>query len=170
MLDCVKNSLVAQFHAALAVLEQCVTRCPEEAWDAPVGDYPFWHVAYHALFYADLYLSRDEASFRAPALHRQDYQFFGRRPWPPHEPVVADQPYSKDEIAAYLALCRRKASEAIAAETPATLDGPSGFPWYKISRLEFHLNNIRHVQHHAAQLSLALRKRSGIEIEWVATG
>ena len=75
--------------------------------------------------------------------------------------------------AAYMApviLAAVKATESVAAETPETLEGPSGFWWYKIPRAEFHLNNIRHVQHHAAQMSLCLRTSAGSEIDWVASG
>ncbi len=47
---------------------------------------------------------------------------------------------------------------AIAAETPESLAGPSGFPWYEITRGEFHLNNIRHIQHHTGALYAYLRR------------
>ena len=169
MIECLKKCLVGQYGAALSVLKQCVEQCPEDGWERGVGNHAFWHVAYHALFYTDLYLSPNERSFALRSFHREDYQFFGRKPWPPHEPVVADVPYPKDVILEYLEACRRKASEIIASETPESLEGPSGFSWYEVPRAEMHVINIRHVQHHAAQMSLALRKSAGIGIDWVAT-
>lgn len=170
MIEIFKKSLISQFGAALSTLSECVKQCPPEHWQGHVGNHAFWHVAYHTLFYTDLYLSRDEKSFEAPSLYREDYHFFGQRPWPPYEPVVADNPYDKDVILEYVEICRRKASSTIAAETPESLAGPCGFWWYEICRAEFHLNNIRHVQHHAAQMSLFLRKTADIAIDWVGAG
>ena len=42
-----------------------------------------------------------------------------------------------------------------------------GFPWYKIPKLDHQINNIRHVQHHAALLSGRLRRAEGIDVLWV---
>ena len=170
MIEFFKKCLISQFGATLSVLNNCVVQCPEDQWEQPVGNCPFWHVAYHTLFYTDLYLSPNEQSFSLPSFHREDYQFFGQRPWPPYETVIADVPYPKEVILEYEETCRRKASDIITSETPDSLEGPAGFWWYKIPRAEFHLNNIRHMQHHAAQMSLQLRKAAGIGIDWVATG
>ena len=170
MIQSFKNALVDQFHAALSMLNESISECPAEAWEGNVGNFPFWHVAYHVLFYADLYLSADAESFQPPGFHRENYQYFGRLPEPPHATVVADVPYDRATILEYLEHCRKKVSDAIAAETSESLQGPSGFWWYKIPRAEFHLNNIRHIQHHAAQLSLYLRKSAGVEVGWVGSG
>jgi hypothetical protein len=170
MIDLFKKSLLGQFGATLSVLDQCAQQCPEDRWGGPVGNHAFWHVAYHALFFADLYLSPDEASFEPPSFYREDYHFFGRKPWPPYETVVADVPYPKDTILEYVELCRAKASRSIARETPESLEGPCGFWWYKVPRAEFYLINIRHIQHHAAQMNLYLRNSAGIGIDWVPTG
>ena len=34
---------------------------------------------------------------------------------------------------------------------------------------EFLLNNLRHVQHHAGQLALLLRRRADVGVEWLGT-
>lgn len=170
MIECFRKCLLGQYGAALSVLSQCVEKCPEDGWESNVGNHAFWHVGYHTLFFTDLYLSADEHSFAPPSFFREDYHFLGQKPWPPHEPVVADVPYPKEVILEYVESCRRKASETIARETAESLEGPSGFSWYEVPRAEMHVINIRHVQHHAAQMSLALRKSSGIGIDWVASG
>jgi hypothetical protein len=36
-----------------------------------------------------------------------------------------------------------------------------GFPWYRLGKLVHQINNIRHVQHHAALLAGRLRLASG---------
>ena len=58
---------------------------------------------------------------------------------------------SKDDTLAYVPLCRQKMLDSIATETEESLAGPSGFSWYKITRGEMHLVNIRHIQHHTGQ-------------------
>jgi hypothetical protein len=170
MLDLFKKSLIGQYEAALSMLNDCVSKCPDEHWNGKVGSYPFWHAAYHTLYYTDLYLSRDEESFTPASFHRENYQIFGKLPWPPHETVVADIPYDRQTLLDYIRHCGQKASQSVNSETEESLQGPCGFWWYKIPRAEFHVNNVRHVQHHAAQLSLYLRKSAGIEIGWVGSG
>jgi hypothetical protein len=43
----------------------------------------------------------------------------------------------------------------------------SGFSWYRVPKLEHALINIRHVQHHAAQLATRLRTACDVGIDWV---
>jgi hypothetical protein len=43
----------------------------------------------------------------------------------------------------------------------------SGFDWYKMSKLEHQFVNIRHIQHHVAQLGDRLRSSANIGIKWV---
>jgi hypothetical protein len=38
------------------------------------------------------------------------------------------------------------------------------------SRAELHVYNIRHIHHHAAQLSLRLRLDTGRGVDWVGSG
>src|SRR5437773_2146517 len=65
--------------------------------------------------------------------------------------------------------CRAKAAEVVGAETRETLEGPSGHGRLKFSRLELHLYNVRHIQHHTGQLTAFLR-RVGVKTGWVKTG
>ncbi len=63
---------------------------------------------------------------------------------------------------------RTKAKETLAQESAEILVGPSGFRRRNCSRAELHVYNIRHIQHHAAQLILRLRLDAGIAIPWVS--
>jgi hypothetical protein len=83
--------------------------------------------------------------------------------------VVADQPYDRETLLAYLDTCRAKAKQAMEAETESTLQGPSGFAWLQFSRIEAHLYNIRHIQHHAGQLSATLRRQGREGVTWIAS-
>ena len=60
MIELFKNALTGQFQAALSMFNACVSQCSEDKWEGDVGNFPFWHVAYHTLYYTDMYLSRDE--------------------------------------------------------------------------------------------------------------
>ena len=48
----------------------------------PMGDgtdqAPVWRVAYHTLFYTDLYLSKSEHAFQTDAMHHPGYQYLGK--------------------------------------------------------------------------------------------
>ena len=170
LLHAFKELTRRQFEAALATLNACVGRCPDELWNARGGNLAFCQVTFHALFYADYYLGRsgDEASFRAQPFHRDHADFFGD-----YEEFQDRQPtmrYARPGILEYVQHCRARAAEAIAAETEQTLSGWCGFQGRPLTRAELYVYNIRHLQHHAAQLSLRLRLDAGQEVPWIGYG
>jgi len=169
MLTLVRDSIAGQYGASLTMLERCIKRADEAVWEAPVAKFPYWHVAYHTLFCTDLYLSPGEKAFRSPAFHQPDSNFLGNQPWPPYKKVVVGRPYEKEELTSYLETCRGKVRTSVGAETEATLAGESGFPWLPFNRLDLHLYNIRHVQHHTGQLAAVLRRMTGKGVTWVGT-
>ncbi len=168
MVGVYKELTANQFEAAFCMLHAAIVRCPAEMWDAPVGNYLFCQVAFHALFYADYYLGPNEAAFREQAFHRDHQAFFGDYEEFEDRPPAAR--YEADAVAEYLAHCRQKARAVIAAETAESLSGPTGFARRNVTRAELHVYNMRHIQHHAAQLSLRLRLDAGVEVPWVASG
>ena len=62
--------------------------------------------------------------------------------------------YSQDELLAYLEHCRRKCRETIAGLTDERARRVCQFPWGELCFAELLIDNLRHVQEHAAQLSL----------------
>ena len=148
MIDYFKAVLAGQFEASLCMLDRCVRRCPDEHWEGRIGNRTFSQVAYHTLYFVDLYLSPCTDAFEPRDFHRRAG---GKR-------LGAGGSLTRDDTLAYLALCRRKAVETLAGETSASLRGPSGFVRLPFSRGETHLYNIRHVQHHTGQLSAYLRR------------
>jgi hypothetical protein len=166
MIEHLKQILVAQFEAALAMLKQCVEACPAEHWEDKIANETFRWNAYHALFFADLYLSPSNESFELRDLHLKGGDERGD---------VACVGLSQEDMLAYIPLVRQKMLDNIAAESAASFVGPSGFSWYIVSRAEMHLNNIRHIQHHAAQLSAYLRRvddrfKDPASLRWIRTG
>jgi hypothetical protein len=167
MLDYFKQTLVGQYEASLAMFNQCLAACPEEHWDGKIANGPFRWVAYHTLFFTDLYLTPTEHQFTLRDLHQ--------RGGDEREPV-ASSGLSKEDTLSYVPICRQKVHESIADETAETLAGPSGFSWYPCTRGELHVISIRHIQHHAGQLSAYVRRVNPIvgenrrALPWVATG
>jgi hypothetical protein len=84
-----------------------------------------------------------------------------------HAPVRL---YEKAWIKIYLQFCRKKAVDVAHAETAESLASPAGFPRQSFSRAELHVHNIRHIQHHAAQLSMRLRIDSQQDVPWFRSG
>jgi hypothetical protein len=169
MLIVLRDLISHQFEAALCTLDQCIGRRPDSAWNAPVGNLKFCQVAFHTLFYTDFYLGSTEESFRDQPYHREHAHVF--RDYEELEPREQRLLYDKASIVDYLAFCRRKLARALAAETVETLMAPCGFPRRQgMTRAELYVYNLRHVQHHAAQLSLRLRLDFREEIPWIASG
>jgi uncharacterized damage-inducible protein DinB len=165
MLDYVKQILIGQFEASLAMLNECVRMCPDEHWEDKIATVTFRQVAYHTLFFVE-YLSPTETEFRL-----RDFHIPGgdeRNPFP--SPGL-----SRDDTLSYVSICRQKALDVLNAETEESLKGPSGFSWRTFTRGELHIYNIRHVQHHTGQLSAFLRKlgaefQQRTALPWIATG
>ena len=168
MLDTFKQLIASQFEAALCTLNACIDRCPDEMWDERVATYPFSQAVFHTLFYADYYLEQREESFRDQPFHRANQSFFGDyEQLQPRDPMSL---YEKAALETYLHFCRDKATSAVAAETTETLQSRAGFERRKCSRAELYVYNIRHIQHHAAQLSLRLRINAQVDIPWFGSG
>src|SRR4051812_36499371 len=117
MLGQFKQLLTSQFEAALCMMDDCVRRCQGEYWDGLVAKYPFWQVAYHALCFVDLYLSPGEQSFALrPELHPQGWHEFNDE--------YPSRRFEREELRAYLRICRRAVVETIASESTESLIGP----------------------------------------------
>jgi hypothetical protein len=167
-LEAFRSALKRQYHASLAMLAQAVERCPDGLWTDCSYPNAFWHVAYHVLYCTHAYLHADMKAFRPWQKHRDEYQFMGRIPLPPHRPPRIGEPYAKAEILEYWSCCYAFVDEAV---DRMDLGAPEcGFPWYAMSKLEHQLVNLRHVQHHAAQLADRLRTKGGIGVDWVGSG
>jgi len=170
-----RTMLWKQFGAAIDMLDNAVVACPDALWREPVWHDPsvppqrteFWYVAYHALYWLDLYLFGSEEGFAPPAPYTLIEQDDAAGP-------VPDQPFSRDEVRAYIAYTRQKCRATIEALTDERARQPVDFPWMaedgSVSYAELQLYSMRHVQEHAAQLSLLLGRNgvSGDQIDWVA--
>lgn len=155
----------SQLLASLKMLKQAITLCPDEMWDAPEDRNRFWHIAYHALFYAHLYIHQDMSHFVLWENHRENYNYMGDVAWDPSKKPVLDQPYTKGEILAYWEFVAQEVARIV-----PTLDltaAESGFEWLPISKMEHQVYNIRHTMLHTGDLAERLGARAGIDVDWV---
>ena len=144
------------------MLANAIEACPDSVWS---GEPPraFWYIAFHTLFFLDMYLSPvGEAEFRPPAP-------FGLAELA-DEVGVPEPFHTKDELLAYLEHCRKKLDAVMAGMTEAWTVAPCPFDYRNMGNGELLLYNMRHVQHHAAQLYLLLRQRTDSAPDWVSKG
>ena len=79
-------------------------------------------------------------------------------------PVFAE-PYSKAQVLEFWQVCDRMVDGAIDS---FDLDASEcGFWWYRMGKLEHQFINIRHIQHHTAQLADRLRVSKDVGVPWV---
>jgi hypothetical protein len=169
-LDQMRKILKSQYHAALAMLRETIERCPDDVWFRDEQKNSFWQIAYHALFFTHVYLQPSEAAFRPWEHHQgnvQNEDAFAIEKDPKSNLPLLPKPYTEAEVLAYWCFCDQMVDRAIDA---LDLQSPeSGFHWYKFSKLEHQIMNIRHIEHHTAQLADRLRSTSGIAIRWVGS-
>ena len=165
------DALKRQYHAALAMLRETIENCTDEEWLSQKHLNAFWQVAYHALFFTHLYLQPKEADFRPWEGHQADVQHedgIAGPADPESDLPLVPRPYTRQEALAYWRHCDSRVDEWVDALDLESAD--SGFHWYPISKLEHQLVNLRHLQHHAAQLADRLRASQGIGTRWVRSG
>jgi hypothetical protein len=165
----IRPALKSQYHATLETLRLAIEKAPDEMWnDSADGSVPFWRVAYHTLFYTHFYLEQDQHAFIPWARHREEANFLSTVPPNNDRPPHPCEPFTRADVLEYWRVCDNMIDTAVDA---LDLSAPEcGFPWYKMPKLEHQIVNIRHIQHHAAALSVRLRRSAGIEIDWVDSG
>jgi len=156
-----KTCIWQQFGAAIDMFSDAISLCPDHLWTAVLWNDPedarygqFWFIAYHTLFWLDLYLTGSSEGFAPPAPFIR-----GKLP---------EQPYTKDQIRTYLDQCRRTCQATIEALTDEKARRVCTFKWMEPTFLELQLYSMRHVQEHAAQLNLFLGQNGVSGQDWVA--
>ncbi len=154
-----RGILWQQLGAAIDMLENAMLACPDKVWGDRSRRPEFWYVAYHVLWWLDLYLSESLVGFTPPAPYTLDEL----------DPagLLPDRVYTKEELLSYLEHDRKKCRETLDTLTEEKAHQVCGFDWIEASVLELHLYNLRHVQHHAAQLNLILRQTIDSAPHWV---
>jgi hypothetical protein len=154
-----KTFIWQQFGASIDMIENAIRACPEPLWGDRSQRPEFWYVAFHTLFFLDLYLSDSDVGFTPPPPFTLDEM--------DERGILPDRVYTKEELLEYLLYGREKCRTAIAAMTEEKANRRCGFDWLDISGAEILLYNMRHIQHHAGQLNLILRQKVDSVPRWV---
>lgn len=170
-----RTALWQQFGAAIDMLENALLACPDSLWDErlwsnhsgnpqPPGSATFWSLAHHTLFWFDLYLTGSLEEFAPPTPFTQD-EFGPSR-------VLPKEPYTRSELLFYLLYLRGQCQTTLLSVSDAQYHSQIAFPWKwwkPMSYFELQLYTLRHVQEHAAQLSLFLGQHgiSDEALDWV---
>ncbi len=142
------KAIQSQYLSALAMLKQAIIKCPPSLWDSPKDKNRCWFTAYHALYFAHLYLQPTRRDFVR---------------WRGHSKPASTDPLSKQEVLEYLA----HVEEEVARQVPMIdLEAPSGFQELHVDKLELQMVNIRHIQQHTGELYERLGARANVRLTW----
>ena len=157
-----QGMLWRQFSIAIDEFGNALRNCPDALWEkrlwedepdqwvAP-GFSAFWYLCYHTLFWLDLYLTGQEEGFM---------------PLEPFDLIemeaneVLPRVYSRQELLGYLDTCRGRCQETIFSLNCEQANRSCSFAWGELPFAELLLYTLRHVQEHAAQLSMFLGQQS----------
>jgi len=154
-----RDAIGQQFGAAIASLEGAIEACPENVWQAGDRWTQPWYLAFHTIFWLDLYLSESSAEYAPP-------EPFTRGELEPN--IFPERPYAKKELTTWLQSCREAlAARLITVSTEAGARRPCHLHWGEMAAAELLLYNLRHVQHHTAQLNLLIRQGGGQPAPWI---
>ena len=157
-----------QFGAAIDMMHNAIEGCPDELWTTPLWDDPtmgnnysqFWYIAYHTLFWLDLYLTGTVDGFSAPPPYTLDEL--------DAEGLLPERVYSRTELLQYLSHGRNKCKHILASLSEARANELCKFPWGEVRFAELLIDNMRHVQEHSAQLNMFLGQKKSITNRWIA--
>lgn len=152
----ITEAIWTQFGASLDMLENAINMCPDEHWDTTLD---FWYLSFHCIFWTDYYLTTEPNSFAPPKpFTLSEFDPTGEKP---------ERTYTKLEVLSYLDHCRKKANQLIGGLSPNRMNDRWINEYKNFSLLEILLYNMRHIQHHSAQLNLFLRQTINNAPNWV---
>lgn len=175
MENALKDCLWKNFGAATDMLADTISICPDELWNR---DKRFFYMTFHTVIFLDYYLTAPVRAFR-PAL---PYTVAAPDNLPVEaiDDVLPDRIYTKEDFFTALSAIREKCRQVILGASEEQLTArwisdeeagmhdlcPSLVVRYNLLEILFY--NLRHVQHHVAQLNLMLRQNAGVAVEWVS--
>ena len=158
------DALSRQYEKCLSMFVETIKNYDNELWhDATNYKSPAWQIAYHALYCTNAYCSPTAERIRRWPKERENYHRFSEMHKIRARDPSAILPYSQDDILEYLEFIRANVPGYLAEMQPEQDCWPD---WYDESQLEFHLNNLRHTQHHIADLIERHDIKSEFSYEW----
>lgn len=161
--------LTSQYKASLRMLRQVIEKVPSEEWNNEEYNNPNWQIAYHILWGVKFYLAANPESYHPWENAVEGAESLGgSEDWEnPEEGVVVNGYHTQEELISFIDDIEGTLNQAIEV---LPLDKSSGFEWYPYSRLELHINTIRHIQHHTAQIIERLKLKGISGFPWAVDG
>ena len=157
------------------MLSNAIGHAPERMWRPNTK---FYFLAYHTVVFLEYYLTQPVASYSP--LFPYNLVEVENIPAEGIDDVLPARFYSQQEIVEGLDAISLKCKKLILNASEETLNSP----WIKHEEIELHglcpgiaedytlleilFYNLRHVQHHTAQLNLLLRQQNGTAPDWVS--
>lgn len=153
------------------MLRNAILLWPEEYW---YTDKRFFYIAYHSLISLDYCLTIPPTNYSSPLPFKITDP--AELPEEAVDDIIPERIYSKEELLGYLQASRLKCRELIDGLTEEKIkqrwieepDELSAYVTLQFSTLEILLYNLRHVQHHSAQLNMMLRNKLNAAPDWVS--
>jgi hypothetical protein len=166
MIGLIKAGIWQQFGASIDMLHNAINAFDPELLNKNPR---IFYTIYHVLVFLDYYLAIPPKNFTSPLPFT--LQEIDAIPADALDDVVPDRIYTRDELLEYFRHTREKARTTIMNLTETSLherfqedDIPGGMDY---STFEILLYNMRHVQHHTAQLNLFLRMNNESVPRWI---
>ncbi len=163
------------FGGSIDMLHSAIVLCPDKLWEERGK---FFYISYHTTIFLDYYLTVPVRDFQ-PVL---PYSLADPATLPSEaiDDVLPKRAFSKNEVTSYVWSCRDKCENLIRQATADQLKQrwiehdeismhglcPSIVEDYSLLEILFY--NLRHVQHHVAQLNYILREKADKAAEWVS--
>lgn len=165
MISSIREILWNQFGASIDMLINVVANCPDDYYKS---NKRFYYIAFHSAILLDYYLTIPPSDFKP-------FLSFTRMeaadiPKEALGDLVPDKVYAKDALVEYLKRSRAKCQALVQSLTDEKLferfteGNEPGDMDYPI--LEIVLYNMRHTQHHTAQLNMMIRQDFDKHIDW----
>ena len=156
--------LKLQYGKALNLMQKAVEQFDTALWlDGDNYGDPAWRIAYHGLFYTNLYLAPTAADLVPwPGEKKEQQRLKGGRD-SLREAPAADEPYTREEILQFISHIRVLLEGYLDDFRPEQDCWPD---WYDENRMEFHLNNLRHLQHHIGALVERHDGKTNLDVGW----
>jgi hypothetical protein len=161
-----KEAIWSQFGASIDMLINVILNCPDDYFSSRKR---FYYMAYHSTIFLDYYLTLPPSDFIPvlPFTQTNDDE----KPTEAIDDLIPNKIYTKQELIAYLELSRAKCKNIIESLTDDNnlskrfVEGNEESDM-NYSLPEILLYNLRHTQHHIAQLNMLIRQDLDKHMEW----
>ena len=160
-----REAIWNQFGAAIDMLTNVIAHTPDDYFQTRKR---FYYIAYHSAIFLDYYSTLPPKDFSPMLPFTQLNE--SEKPLEAIDDLIPNKIYSKKELIEYLQTSRAKCKSIIESLTEDKLnerfiegDEENDMNY---SILEILLYNLRHTQHHTAQLNMLIRQDLDRHTEW----